>query len=52
VLQLMQPFLIEMEVASECEITHVFQGMVLDLCYNEHFVGTWSLVTVVGEKPT
>jgi SAM-dependent methyltransferase len=51
VLQLVQPFLIKMEVASECEITHVCQGMVLDLCYNEHFVGTWSLATVLGEKP-
>ena len=51
VLQLVQPFLVRMEVAPEREIIRVFQGMVLDLCYHEHFVGAWSLVTVVGEKP-
>jgi hypothetical protein len=51
VLRLVQPFLIRMEVASEREIARVFQGMILDLCYGETFVGTWSLVTVIGEKP-
>jgi SAM-dependent methyltransferase len=49
--QLLRPFLLRMEVASEREITRLGQGMVLDLGYSGTFHGTWTLLTVTGEKP-
>lgn len=49
-LSMTQLYLVEMGVAPTSEIEQVGQDMILDL-YSDTFHATWSLMTVVGEKP-
>ncbi|MEO8970057.1 MAG: methyltransferase domain-containing protein [Ktedonobacteraceae bacterium] len=51
VYQLIQPFMLKMQVTTPTEIEHIYQQMLGEM-YREDFCGIWFYLSVWGRKPT